>query len=105
MLSDSSPDYMKTSHRRPKFHTFDKKRYKLLWKTPPDECRGLCSPPESAEKERDITIKPDLPPKELMEILLHEGLHAELWCLDEPTVDRIGKSFSDLLWKCGYRLT
>jgi hypothetical protein len=47
--------------------------------------RGLCTSPKS--KSPEIKINNKLKDSELLEVLIHEILHACLWDLDETAVD------------------
>jgi len=84
---------------RPKNHTFDNRKYQIVWKKVKG-CNGLCEAPTNHSSERRIFIAPSLKGKELVETLIHESLHAELWCLDEETVTRVAVEITELLSKC-----
>lgn len=60
-----------------------------------DEPMGECSHPESSKKE--ILISNKLEGKELVEIIIHEMLHASMWIVSEETVDQTAKDISNAL--------
>lgn len=91
-------------YERVRKHKFNDKTYHIVWRKPRGN-EGICSPPTQEPQSRSIFVNPRLNAKDFMEIILHEGMHAEQWYLDEDTVQRIALNLSDLLWKCGYRLT
>jgi hypothetical protein len=60
--------------------------------------RGYCDPPD--KKNKSITIKKNLKGQELMEVLLHECLHAVLHHeLDEDYVLTVADDISRAIWK------
>ncbi len=86
-----------------KTHTFNGKKYKIKWKKPRG-CEGLCDSPDNPASNRAITIRPDLSAKEISGLILHEGLHAGCFYLDEETVTQVSDDLNELLWKCGFEL-
>lgn len=64
-----------------------------------------CDSPRDARKA--IRIHPLIAdePEELMETIIHEGLHAAGWHLDENWVDQTAKDLGRFLWRAGFRLT
>jgi len=60
-----------------------------------EEPMGECSHPKSNKKE--ILISNKLRGKELVEIIIHEMLHASMWIVSEETVDQTAKDISDAL--------
>lgn len=90
---------MKRRTNLPKSHSFDGKKYKLKWRKP-YKAYGICEDPKSPSAERVIMVDPKMPNLEFAETLLHEGLHAELWCLDEDTVTRVAENLIKLLNRC-----
>jgi len=90
--------------RRIKSHKFGDKKYKIRWVRPDPDTDGQCHPPTNRPVERLLEIDPNLKTKRLMEVLIHEGLHAGCWVLDEPAVTAIAEDIANLLWKCGVRL-
>jgi hypothetical protein len=86
-------------------HSFQDKEYKIRWYEPKDfdfPVNGCCSDPR--KNNREIHIKPDQKEKILLEILIHEGIHASQWHTSEEYVDKTGKDLADFLWKIGFRL-
>lgn len=95
---------MQSKAYRPKFHIFDDKKYQIIWKKPDSSTLGLCDSPKNSADERKIWIAPSLSLEERLETMIHEAIHAELWCLDEDTVVRMGRDISSFLLKCGVTL-
>lgn len=93
---------MKT--KRPKKHTFNGKPYELVWRVYSKKERGRCADPKNKPKNRKLYVSLKQTPKDVAETLIHEALHAELWCLEEDTVQRVAEEINDLLWKCGFEL-
>ena len=62
---------------------------------------GLCDPPDKPGKK--ITIDSGIRGQKRLEILLHEGVHACSWDLDEDAVAEISDDLSRMLWRLGYR--
>jgi len=60
-----------------------------------DEPMGECSHPDSDMKE--ILISNKLKGQELVEIIIHEMLHASMWIVSEETVDQTAKDISKAL--------
>jgi len=91
----------------PHNHIFRGKRYRITTATDRTlgGLGGDCDAPTQLGKviriNKDL-MKPDMN-QELMEILLHEGLHACIWDASESTVQETAESLAKLLWKCGYR--
>lgn len=84
----------------PKTWSFDDKKYKLVWKKP-YRSEGLCADPKSPAEDRTMHINPNSTNKELVLLLLHEGLHAEAFFFDEETVERISSNLTELLDRVG----
>lgn len=83
----------------PKSWSFDDKKYKIIWKKPRN-AEGLCQDPKNYAEDRKIHINPNGDSKDIALLLLHEGLHAEAFYLDEDTVERISSNLLELLCKC-----
>lgn len=86
--------------RKPKYHTFDGKKYRLKWRKPRGAI-GLCAPPNRPLAERVITISPHGSSEEIVNTIIHESLHANLWVLDEFIVHQTADDITALLVKCG----
>ncbi len=94
-------------------HHFNGKKYTIQRVSPEallfddlednEVCYGICSNPQN--KDRSIKIDKTVKGKFLLELELHEFLHASKFCLPEKEVDRMGKEISDILWRMGYRKT
>ena len=52
------------------------------------KCLGFCERPD--KKNKKIVIKESLRGEKLLEILIHEQLHAALWVADEEWVQEVG---------------
>jgi len=64
--------------------------------------RGVCEAPDLPNKE--IRIDVELQGEELLEVLIHEQLHALFWYMDEEFVDQGAKDLARSLWRIGYRV-
>ena len=53
-----------------------------------EPCLGFCEAP--TKKGKKIVIKEDLKGEKLLEILIHEQLHASLWVAEEEWVSETG---------------
>lgn len=62
---------------------------------------GLCDPPTKPGKE--ILIDNKLKDQELLEVLIHEMLHAVDWNQSEETIGTQAHDIAKVLWKLGYR--
>jgi hypothetical protein len=91
---------MLPKNKLPKYHEYNGKKFKLIWRKPRN-CDGLCEDPKNPAPERFIQINPNDSIEEVCNTLIHESLHAELWDLDEDAVTRIADEITDLLVKCG----
>lgn len=80
-----------------------------------EEINGLCCYPESDDLEKSITISPRLRGCKKLDVIIHEGLHAEFPSLreklfskkgadEEEWVNAAAANISKLLWRMGYRL-
>ncbi len=92
---------MQNKAHRPKFHIFNGKKYNIKWKKPEKDTGGTCDDPSTCAKDRNICISPSLNDKYRMEVILHEGIHACLFLLDEDTVTKVASDLSSFLEKCG----
>ena len=64
---------------------------------------GECDSPDTIDKEIVIALQHNKDPKEELNTLLHEALHACAFDLSEDAVEEISSSISSFLWKLGYR--
>lgn len=62
---------------------------------------GLCDPPSHPGKK--ILIDNRLENRDLLEVLLHEMLHAVDWQQSEEAIAEQAHDISVVLWKLGYR--
>lgn len=85
------------------WQVFRGRRYHvLLTRSMPKDTRGDADPPDSENKT--IRILRELPDDELLEVFLHEALHACLHDLDEDAVSETATSLRDFLVRLGYHL-
>ena len=78
------------------------KTKKANGKTVPEEVRGDCDDP--ATKNKRIRISNKLPPREELEVIIHECLHACDWHKDEESwIEPVADDIARLLWKLGWR--
>lgn len=94
-----------------KSHTFSGNKYKIAWKQPPkskdpggkySRPLGLCDPP--TEPDKTITIDPTQDEKEFLKTIIDEGIHANIWAIDNDIVDGASESIGEFLWRIGFRL-
>ena len=52
---------------------------------------------------RILHVNKDLGPRDFLETLVHESLHASLPSEDEEQVTRVGREIAMFLWRLGYR--
>ena len=62
---------------------------------------GVCIRPAGDHPE--IVVDPRQTEQELMDSLIHEGIHAERVNMPESQVYPLAHSLARLLWACGYR--
>jgi hypothetical protein len=63
---------------------------------------GLCEPPVATDKT--IYLRKQMTPKRLLEVAIHEALHACDWDKSEVAITEIAEDISDFVWRIGYRL-
>lgn len=68
---------------------------------PKHKTYGECDHPEALAKE--IRVLKSLRGQELLEIYIHEMIHASGWHLDEEYVELFAADVARELWKLGYR--
>jgi len=77
------------------------------WRFGRGENDGDCDPPNV--KRKTIRIRDSLRRTErqrrLMEVAIHEILHAAAWPIREDIVTQGAEDIADVLWKLGYRRT
>jgi hypothetical protein len=79
------------------------KYWDLTFKELDPEIGGECDSPDTTNKQ--IRICTDNNGKELLEVILHELLHASDWSKDEEWVEEIAYDIAHVLWKLGWRRT
>lgn len=66
-----------------------------------EENLGDCDDPNS--KNKTIRVANNLLPRQELEIVIHEALHAADWFKDEAWIDPVAEDIARLLWKLGWR--
>lgn len=88
--------------KKVKQHDFRGKRYKILFKKRvKNNIIGLCDCPNDPDKA--ITIQRGLDEYNELQTIIHEGLHACFWDIDEEAIIETSRDMSKLLWRLGYR--
>jgi hypothetical protein len=87
----------------PKTITLNGKRWRLEFRSLKGKNDALCDPPTTPRKAIVIHRPTMKTPKRFMELLLHEGLHAQCWPLDEEFVRQAAEDLARLLWVMGFR--
>jgi hypothetical protein len=84
-----------------KYHSFRNKRWRIEHKGIKGRW-GECENPDAKDK---VLVLPKLHhgSKVLMEVAIHEGLHACLWDLNEEPVHDTARDISSFLWRLGFR--
>lgn len=72
-----------------------------LGSVPAGRTRGTCDPPDC--KKKAIKILSSLEGEELLEVLIHEFLHASFWNIEEPSIEKAAQDIAYVLFKLGYR--
>ena len=88
--------------KRIRSHIFRGKRWLIRWRKLPGAQEGECESPASQGKM--IKVDPRTTKLRLLDTLIHEGLHACMWDLDEEAVHESASDIAKLLWRLGYRL-
>ena len=86
--------------------TIDGKRW--TWRWYPfgrGDADGTCDPPDRPHKEIRVRNSLNKPARQrrLLEVAIHESMHAMSWPLAEETVTRGAEDIAELLWRLGYR--
>lgn len=63
--------------------------------------QGECDAPNETAKE--IRVLHVLSGRVLLEVLIHEMLHAAFWDMDETAIEEAGRDIAKALWSLGYR--
>lgn len=77
------------------------RRWRLVF-VPRLNADGECDPPDTVSKA--IRIAKRLRGQRLLEVLVHEMLHACGWPIDEQFITRAAEDIGRNLWRLGYRL-
>lgn len=76
--------------------TINGKRYELeLDADLPPGTRGLCDAPTRSHKK--IKVSARVKPDEMLEVVLHECLHAALWSISEEDVDHTARDLAKVI--------
>lgn len=84
--------------RQPLTVTIRNKRYRIEFAQLSD-CRGSCDP--LTEKDKAIRIDSRLRGEELVEVAIHEAIHAACWDLDETAVTEAARDIARMLTRLG----
>jgi len=85
-----------------KSHIFRGKRYAInLSATLAADTKGEADSPDKAGPE--IRVRRGERDLMLLDTLIHEGLHACLWDMDDEAVTATASDIARLLWRLGYR--
>jgi len=80
-------------------HTLNGRRYAICI----DAQRvGYCDVP-SIDDRYELYADPTQGPRDFLETIVHEAIHAEFSDAPEADVDRAGREIARLLWRLGYR--
>jgi hypothetical protein len=84
----------------PKHYSLNGKKYQFKWSKMRNNL-GLCADPESSPEDRIISINPTSDRDTIISTIIHECLHAEMFIIDEETIDRAADEIFNLLKSCG----
>jgi len=79
----------------PKTHTFDDKKYHLMF----GELDGNCD----TDTKLWLIVEQDLRKRVGLETAIHEGLHACSWSTGEDKVTQTARDIARFLWNLGFR--
>lgn len=82
-------------------HTFRGKRWHIENVPRGSAHDGMAQGPHVVGKQ--MFLKVNNTTRRGMEIVIHEGLHACLWDLDEEAVSETARDITALLWRMGWR--
>ena len=87
----------------PKFVTIGGKRWRFVWQ-PVSPYDGQCDSPTNTNKAIRVAAKLQRRPYRLLEVAIHEALHAADWTKDDADwVEPIAEDIARFLWALGYR--
>ena len=66
-----------------------------------DDDAGIC---EKRGGRFIVSVRPGLPPRKRLEVIIHEILHAADWSKDEEWVEETGRDIAGALHSIGYEL-
>jgi len=85
-------------------HIFREKRWKVLpVSRNRKKSKGDCEAPHMPNKQIRIPMTGDT--RSDLDTIIHEGLHACLWDLDDEAVQFTAHDIARLLWRLGWRKT
>jgi malate synthase len=67
----------------------------------PNKWDGSCDAPST--KGKQVKIRSSLPPKRMLETIIHESLHCLFWDTEDPAIAQSAEDICRLLWRLGYR--
>ena len=62
---------------------------------------GECDSPNTPNKQ--IRVRPSLPPERMLEVLNHEFDHAAFWDMDEEVIQEVNEDRAKFLTRLGYK--
>lgn len=83
----------------PKKHKFSGIEYEVE----ATDILGVTDSHKYIESKKSILINKKLRGRALLDVLIHEAIHAMAPYLAEEAVEEMGTDISNFLWKCGYR--
>jgi hypothetical protein len=82
------------------YHTFRGRRYRVCESS---HVSGYGATADPMSKGKTIHVRRGQDGEDELDTLIHEGLHACYWDLEESAVGTAANDISRLLWKKGYR--
>lgn len=84
--------------------TINGKRWNMVFAPVPD-CDGKCDSPDSKKKQIKLAPRLKKDPRRLLEVVVHECLHAADWSKAEEWIEPTAEDIARALWKIGFRLS
>ena len=84
--------------------TVNGKRWDMVFASTPG-CDGECDPPTKKKKQIRLHSRLKRDPRRLLEVIIHECLHAADWSKAEEWVEPTAEDIARALWKAGFRLS
>ena len=84
---------MSDRRNKPRSSVLRGRRWAIAWRSQPD-CWGSCD-----HARRRLLVHPTIAGHDLLEVAMHEAMHACLPDLAEPAVDQTSADISRFLWR------